>query len=321
MRRICILCKLLLIVVLLGSVALVQADALVVSRNNNSIVIFDASGQYVSTVALPSETSTPADIAQAPNGEIFVLRSGGLIQRFDAALNYISSWSAGSRQYGINVDSTGLVYVAGSGSTSVGVFNASGALQTTLTPSGGSNLRDTVQVGTDTWVSNFAGPKLDVMDSGGADIGDIPSPDAPFGMQLAPNGDVWVVAQNTHEVRRTNPGGTQVFTFNADNGPSGAITGQLRYLGVGADGSVYIPHRDSNIVDVYNDTGGFLFTLTDTTLDGAEGILVTGSFNAPAPATPIPTLSWWGLTSMFLILLGIGGSIIRRRTWSQSTAS
>ncbi len=34
----------------------------------------------------------------------------------------------------------------------------------------------------------------------------------------------------------------------------------------------------------------------------------------PAPAMPIPTLSLWGLVAMFLMMLGIGGMIVRRRT-------
>ena len=31
-------------------------------------------------------------------------------------------------------------------------------------------------------------------------------------------------------------------------------------------------------------------------------------------AAPIPTLSLWGLLTMFLVLLGIGGMIVRRKT-------
>ena len=268
-----------LAVALIAGASVAQAETLVVSVNNNSIVIFDDAGIFVSSVSLPAGAAEPRDIAQAPNGEIFVLRGDSQVQRFDSGLNFIGSWMANGGQYGINVDDSGLVYVAGSGSPSVGVYSASGVLQTSLTPTGGSNLRDTVKVGVNIWVSNFTGPKIDVMDPSGSDIGDIASPLAPFGMQKAPNGDVWVVGQNDHEVRRITAAGTLAFTFDADDGPNGAISSQLRYLGVGTDGNLYIPHRDSTIVDVYSDTGVHLATLTDSSLSGPDGILATGVFN------------------------------------------
>jgi hypothetical protein len=392
-----------LAVSLIAGASVACAETLVVSGNNNSIVIFDDAGAFVSSVPLPPGAQEPRDIAQAPNGEIFVLRGDSEVQRFDSGLNFIGSWMANGGQYGINVDDSGLVYVAGSGSTSVGVYNASGVLQTSLTPSGGRNLRDTVKVGVNIWVSNFTGPKIDVMDPGGSDIGDIASPLAPFGMQKAPNGDVWVVGQNDHEVRRITAAGTLAFTFDGDDGPNGPISSQLRYVGVGTDGNLYIPHRDSTMVDVYSDTGVYVATLTDSSLSGPDGILATGVFNnvvktdqtitdftaTPAggsvgdtstlsatgggstmpvvfgttnaslctvvgnvvtylvsgncfvtanqmgdanynPATevqlvllaaeanqtnvPVPTLSLWGLVTMFLIFLGVGGMIVRRKT-------
>jgi len=256
-------------------------EVLVVSRNTNSVVVFDDSGSFVSSVALPASASEPRDIAQAPNGDVFVLRSDATVLRFDSSFNFVESWSASGQYYGINVDDAGLVYTAGSGSASVGVYDASGNLQMSLTPSGGSNLRDTVRVGAETWISNFTGGKIDRIDAGGTDVGDIAAPSAPFGMQKAPNGDVWVVDQNSHEVRRITPAGAQAFSFDADNGPNGAISDQLRYVGVGPDGRLYVPHRDSNIVDVYDDAGTHLGTLTDENLDGPDGIVV-GEITPPA---------------------------------------
>jgi len=294
--------------------SIASADIMVVARNTNEVVIFDDAGSYVSTLALPAAGGSPGDIAQAPNGDIFVLRSDGTVQRFDSAGNFIESWLASGRYYGINVDDSGLVYAAGSGSDSVGVYTASGVLQTTLTPAGGSNLRDTVRMGANTWVTNFTGPKIDVLDAGGADIGDVASTDSPFGIALAPNGDAWQVAQNSHEIRRISPAGALVFSFDGDNGPNGAISSQLRYLGVGPDGNLYIPHRDSNIVDVYTDTGTHLMTLTHADLDGPDGILVTGQFQPrPTDAEPIPANSTWSLLLLLLLISGTGLLVVRRR--------
>lgn len=290
------------------------ADILVVSRNTNEIVVFDDSGSYSSTITLPAVAGFPGDIAQAPNGDIFVLRSDGTVQRFNSAGSFIESWVAAGRYYGINVDDSGLVYAAGSGDVSVGVYDASGVLQNTLTPDGGSNLRDTVRVGANTWVTNFTGPKIDVLDAGGSDIGDVTSTDSPFGIALAPNGDIWQVAQNSHEIRRLSPAGANVFSFDGDNGPNGAIAGQLRYLGVGPDGNLYIPHRDSNIVDVYTDTGAHLMTLTHPSLDGPDGILVTGQFQQqPTTVESIPSSNAWSLLLLLLLLSGTGLLVIRRR--------
>ena len=283
--------------VLLGAVN-AAAEIYVVGRNSDNIVVFDNSGVQMTSVPLPPGTGDPADIAQAPNGEFFVLRGGGSVHRFDSGLNFIETWSSFGSAYGINVDETGMVYVAGSGSASVSVYDASGVLQTTLTPAGGSNLRDTVRVSGNTWISNFTGSKIDVIDGTGTDIGDIAAPSAPFGMQLAPNGDVWVVDQNTHEVRRITPAGTQAFTFDADNGPNGSIIGQLRYLGVASDGTVFIPRRDETRVDVYSDAGVHLMTLSDASLDGPDGIVATG---APLILDAVPTLGQWG--TLFLISL------------------
>lgn len=291
------------------------ADIMVVARNSNDIVIFDDTGTYVSTLTLPAAESSPGDIAQAPNGDIFVLRSDGTVQRFDSGGNFIESWLASGRYYGINVDDSGLVYAAGSGDVAVGVYDASGVLQTTLTPSGGSNLRDTVRMGANTWVTNFTGPKIDVLDAGGADIGDVASTDSPFGIALAPNGDAWQVAQNSHEIRRISPAGALVFSFDGDDGPNGAIADQLRYLGVGPDGNLYIPHRESNIVDVYTDTGTHLMTLTHPDLDGPDGILVTGQFQLqPTNAEPIPGSSTWSLLLLLLLISGTGLLVMRRRS-------
>ena len=34
------------------------------------------------------------------------------------------------------------------------------------------------------------------------------------------------------------------------------------------------------------------------------------------PNVPIPTLSMWGLVAMFLMMLGVGGMVVRRKTRS-----
>jgi hypothetical protein len=44
----------------------------------------------------------------------------------------------------------------------------------------------------------LTGDKIDIMNASGIDIGDISTPTTPFGMQIAPNGDVWLVDQNSH---------------------------------------------------------------------------------------------------------------------------
>lgn len=279
------------------------ANVYVVGGISDNIVVFDNAGGYLTSVALPSGSGSAGDIAQAPNGDFFVLRGGGSIHRFDSNLNFIETWSSFSPAYGINVDESGLVYVAGSGSPSVGVYNASGVLQASLTPSSSSNLRDSVRVNGNTWVSNFNGSKIDVFDAGGADIGDVSSPPSPFGMQKAPNGDVWVVDQDTHEVRRITPAGSQAFSFDADNGPNGGLTDQLRYVGVNpTGGQLYISRRDETRIDVYSETGVYQGVLSHASLNGPDGIIVTASANIQAPAA-IPTLSEWGLILLSSLLV------------------
>ena len=184
----------------------------------------------------------------------------------------------------------------------MGIYDASGALQSNLAPAGGTNLRDTVKVGTDTWISSFSTSNIVVFDSGGTETGTINSPPTPFGMQLAPNGDVWVVDQNSREVRRITPAGAQAFSFDADDGPNGPIS-SLWHLGVAADGTLFIPNQGSTYVDVYSDTGSHLYTLTHDTLDEPRGILPTGSVFEPPATPPIPTLSNWAI---FLLALALG---------------
>jgi streptogramin lyase len=274
------------------------AEIYVIGRISDNVVVFDNSGVFLRSVALPAGSGEAEDIALAPSGDFFVLRNGGSVHRFDANLNLIETWSSFGSAYGINVDESGFVYVAGSGSASVSVYSAGGVLQTTLTPAGGSNLRDTVRVAGNTWISNFTGSKLDILDGSGTDIGDVSAPFAPFGMQLAPNGDVWVVDQNDHTVRRFTPAGTQAFSFDADDGPNGAIADQLRYVGVAADGTLYIPRRNETRVDVYSDSGLHLSTLSHASLSGPDGIIATGT--APQ-VEAIPALGAFGA----LLLAGL----------------
>jgi len=294
-------------VALLGALLLasaqLNADMLVVDRDNNTIVVFDDSGVYSRTVTLNAAPSTAADIAEAPNGDVFVNFSNGLVQRYDADLNFLASWPTFSTSYGINVDSSGLVYLAGSGSASVHVYDAAGVEQTTLTPSGGSNLRDTVIVGGNVWISNFTGSKIDIL-SGGSDVGDIAVTATPFGMQTAPGGDVWLVDQNTHEVSHINSAGTTVFIFDADNGPNGPISDQLRYIGVNqVNGTLYIPRRDEGEIDVYTPTGTYVKTLTAPGMSGPDGILVRAS--VPVPLNDITALltllSMMGAAALYFI--------------------
>ena len=259
------------------------AGVFVVGRFSDNIVVFDDAGDFVQAVSLPTGFSSEArDIAQAPNGDIFVVRGEGAVHRYDSSLNFIGTWSSFNIAYGVNVDAAGLVYISGSGSSSVSVYNAAGGLQFTLTPSGGSNLRDTVKVGTDTWISNFTGGKIDIMNAGGTDIGDISTPTRPFGMQIAPNGDVWLVDQDSHLLSRITPAGTTTFSFDADDGPLGAIVGQVRYVGVATDGKVFIPRRDETRVDVYTDAGVHHSTLAHASLNGPDGIIARGTFG-PQP--------------------------------------
>ena len=237
-------------------------------------MIFDEAGSFKSQVSLPLGAEA-LDIARAPNGEIFIARTDGTVHRFDASLNLLATWNSGvSAQYGINIDSQGHVYAAGSGSSSVQIRDAAGVSVGTLTPSGTSNLRDVGFLGDEIWVTNFSGNRIDVFDATGSDVADLSAPSTPFGIHRAPDGDVWVVDQNGHEIRRIDQAGNTVLSFDADLGPFGPLGSQLRQFGVDpVSGRVFVPDTFGTRVDVYDGAGVHQFALSDASLSGPGGVI------------------------------------------------
>ncbi len=253
------------------------ADVLVVGSGSNNIAVFKRSGQLRSIVALPASSSQPLDIARAPNGEIFVSRDDGTVHRFDADLNLIGTWNWGISQflYGITVGSDGLVYCSGTGASSVRIFAADGTFVRQLAVAGSTNLRDVEVIGNEVWVTNFTGPRIDVFNSSGTDVADLTAPTAPFGIHRAPNGDIWVAAQNSHELRRIDTSGATLLTFDADLGPFGSLSGQIRHFGIDpSDGRLFVSEYGGTRVDVYDGAGIYQDTLSDPSLSGPSGVVV-----------------------------------------------
>jgi hypothetical protein len=277
------------------------------SSGNGSVNYFNAtSGAFVLNTTVPGNTmSVPGQMANGPNGNLYVADGAGAVDVFNATTGaYLSQF--GSSQLvtpsGLVFTSAGDLYVSDSsgGNGFVDEFDSSGNYLAqligpgtdglsypnalTIGPDGNLYIADE---GGDIYKYNFTTLVLSVF---ATDAG------AALNLAFGPNGNLYVMSS-------LNGGTVDVFNGTGDyisafGDTSTAVGGGLG-MAFGPDGNLYV--ADSNGVDIVDGTTGNV-TGNFIPVDGITVINPTFlTFQPPGPSTPEPSTFLLGALGLSVI--------------------
>ncbi|HEV7889784.1 MAG TPA: immunoglobulin-like domain-containing protein [Pyrinomonadaceae bacterium] len=264
-----------------------SAGNVYVADQNTRVQKFNASGVFQFKFATGGSSTgavvSPFGLTVAASGDIYLTdgfseRTSGYVQKFDSAGTFVTSWGtmgSGNGQFiagagGVDVDSSGNVYVADPGNNRIQKFTAAG-----------------------TFISSFGGSG-----SGNGQMS------GPSGVAIDAADNVYVADTGNHRVQVFNTSGT----FLSKWGTNGTGNGQFafpRALAADAAGNVTVADTDNNRIQKFDSAGAFVsscgsFGTGNEEFSGPQGIAVDASGNTyvadtnndrvqkfgPASATP-----------------------------------
>ncbi len=244
---------------------------------------------FGSSGASTGQFSLPDGIVTDSAGNIYVSDSGNQrIQKFDSSGNFLLAWGSlgtGNGQFaypaGIAIDSSDNIYVSDNNNHRVQKFTSSGAFVWNIGKNGGDGTAGTGNgefsnpndVATDdagnVYVADWLNLRVQLFTSGGVFISKFTTPDAPYGIAVDSNHDIYTVSSD-NVVRKYTSSGTPILNW----GTSGTGNGQFNSpIGVDVDSmdNVYVSDFDNNRIQKFDYLGNFIDKMGRNGGDGTAG--------------------------------------------------
>jgi sugar lactone lactonase YvrE len=250
----------------------------------------DLAGNYISQFNAGKTLNQPRQVTVSPNGDVFVINARNhecdVFNRAGALLFTFGSQGTGDGQFtndprGVSISADGtLAFVTDSGGKRVEAFTllSSGGDDTGATfaytiasgtgegqfvgPRGLTATSDNHLLVTDEWgfglhelsfTSSAATPARNLFGTGPP----LPGVNAPRGVQVAANGQVYIVDYWNQRIEYMNPDGTNAQSFGFRGNPSqkGAINFAWSAAIQPGTGDIFVANRESNQVEVFSPAG------------------------------------------------------------------
>ncbi len=269
----------------------------------------DLAGHYISQFNAGGTLNEPRQVTVAPNSDVLVMNArdhqcdvfnsgGSLLFSFGSQGTGDGQFTNDPRGVSVSADGT-LAFVTDSGGKRVEVFNltSSGADYTGATfaytiasstgsgqfigPRGLTTTSDNHLLVTDEW--GFGLHELSFTSTGATptrDLFGVPAPlpgvDSPRGLEVAANGQIYIVDYWNQRIEYINPDGTDAQSFGFRGNPSqkGAINFAWGAAIQPGTGDIFVANRESNQVQVFSPTG------TSMLIFGSNGT-ANGQFRLP----------------------------------------
>ncbi len=269
----------------------------------------DLAGNYITQFNAGATLNEPRQVTVAPNSDVLVMNArdhecdvfsndGTLLFGFGSQGTGDGQFSNDPRGVSVSADGT-LAFVTDSGGKRIEVFNlaSSGADYTGATfaytipsgtgsgqfvgPRGLTTTSDNHLLVTDEW--GFGLHELSFTSTGATptrDLFEVPPPlpgvNSPRGVQVAANGQIYIVDYWNQRIEYMNPDGTdpQSFGFRGNPSQKGAINFAWSAAIQPGTGDIFVANRESDQVQVFSPTG------TSILIFGSNGA-ATGQFHLP----------------------------------------
>lgn len=239
----------------------------VADTGNNRIQVFNADRTYLRHFGGSGITSTPADIAIAANGDVWVADSGAAsrVARFSAEGAFLGAIGAGqvNAPQGVAIDADGDIWVADTGGARLREFSQQGTVLRTIQTFTGSTagLSSPVDVEVDAagrlWVVDRDAARVFVLEPTGAlvtSFGGFGESAGqfrlPMGLAISPAGHVYVSDSANDRVQRFSSAGIWESTIASAGAGPGQVRRPMRPT-VLPDGMLLVPERDNHRLHLF----------------------------------------------------------------------
>jgi sugar lactone lactonase YvrE len=250
---------------------------------------FDLSGNPVYDDTITG-FSGPSQLAFDSIGRLYVLNNwSGTVER----CTYTTGWSCTTFYsslniaYGIHIDGSDNIYIADGSDAHVLKCNTSGICSVfagvTGVPGDDNNHFSwpadiAVDSSGNVFVSDYHNHRIQKFNSSGTYLEtrgvtgtpyvvDTSRLNAPWGIEVASDGSIYVAESRGYRLLKLDPAGTQLWTVGeagvvgSDNSHFGDWTGIEGGLGLDSSGNVYVPDTANNRVQIFDSSGAYVDTL------------------------------------------------------------
>ncbi|HET6997661.1 MAG TPA: DUF6531 domain-containing protein [Solirubrobacterales bacterium] len=215
-----------------------------------------ADGQFnVATDVAIDPTDTTVWVADDENDRI---------QHFDAEGKYLSKFASCADPGALDVDLQGDIYVACSSVDKVQKFNDKGELLkqiVSVSGSGNSQVRFPLDLALDSeqnlYVADTENDRIQKFNAAGAFVKSIPAGGRPWGLDIAPDGNIWSAEAPQRRVSVFDPQGNVLLRFGSPGSGHSQFERPVD-VEVDAAGFAYVTDAVNNRVQVFDSEGSYL---------------------------------------------------------------